>query len=367
MAVSQDLQFTSLDELFLDPKNPRLGRHIVEEELDQGELQKRVETWKVDELAVSFIENGQFWTQEALICVREKLKGRERLFVVEGNRRLAALRALHETYAGKRKGDRLWTEIVGEKKAPKGLFERIPYLLADDRESVQAFLGFRHVTGIEEWKPAEKAEFIARLIDSGQTYDQVRRKIGSRLDTVRRHYISYRLLLQMEDADAVPVENLQGRFSVMYLSLRTTGVRTYLHIDIEAPPKKTQRPVPPQHLDALRNFALWLFGNAEREPLFTDSRQVERFGRVLESREAVEYLESSKNPSFDVAAKLSGGDEVEVAKLVDDASDSLELALSRAHHFPKSAKLQKSAERLGKNTKRLLEIFPGMKDRLCAE
>ena len=46
--------------------------------------------WVLDELAGSYLENG-FWQHEALLVVKEELCGKERLVVVEGNRRLAAL------------------------------------------------------------------------------------------------------------------------------------------------------------------------------------------------------------------------------------------------------------------------------------
>lgn len=366
MAVSQKLEYATIDELNLDSKNPRLGRQIVEQNLKQPALLNLMESWRLDELALSFLENGQFWTQEALICVKEKLAGKPSLVVVEGNRRLAALRRLRDAFGGT-PFDHHWAEMVNAKTAPSNLFTEVPYLLADDRESVRAFLGFRHVTGIEEWRPAEKAEFIAQMVDSGMDYDAVRRKIGSRTDVVRQNYIAYRMLLQIEDLKAVPKENFEERFSVMYLSLRTKGVRQYLHIEITAPPNKAKRPVPKQHLDALKNFALWLFGDDKREPLFTDSRQVDRFGKALESKQSVEYLEESDNPNFEAAFRISGGDESEIVRLVDEAAVNLELALGRAHHYKRSKNLRKAAQVLGANTKRLLEIFPGLREELCRD
>lgn len=366
MSVSQQLEYASIDVLNLDPKNPRLGRQVVEKSLGQPELLKVMAAWKLDELALSFVENGQFWTQEALICVRESLGGKSQLVVVEGNRRLAALRYLRDALAGK-PSDRHWAEMVKGKTLPATLFTRIPYLVADNRDSVRAFLGFRHVTGIEEWHPAEKAEFIAEMVDSGMDYDAVRRKIGSRSDVVRQNYIAYRMLLQIEDLKAVPRESFEERFSVMYLSLRAKGVREYLHIEITAPPAKARRPVPKQHLDALKSFALWLFGDEKREPLFTDSRQVDRFGKVLESKQARDYLEQSDNPNFEAAFRISGGDESEIVHLISEASVNLELALGRAHHYKKSQSLKKAARLLGANTKRVLEIFPGLLEELCDE
>ncbi len=107
---------------------------------------------------------------------------------------------------------------------PAKLFERIPYILVDSRDDVRAFLGYRHVTGIKEWNPAEKAQYIAQLIEKGKlTYDQVMRKIGSKTPTVRQNYFTYRLLLQMEGDEDISVEHVEEKFSVLYLSLRTTG------------------------------------------------------------------------------------------------------------------------------------------------
>src|SRR5207249_1630282 len=98
-------------------------------------------------------------------------------------------------------------------------------------------LGFRHVTGIKEWNPAEKAEYIADLVEKHKmTYDEVRKKIGSKTETVRRNYISYRLLLQMEGEEDIDSARVEDKFSVLYLSLRSVGVQKYLQIDIQAEP-----------------------------------------------------------------------------------------------------------------------------------
>jgi hypothetical protein len=366
MAVSKELSFAELDDLSLDPRNPRLGRHNAGPRVTQGRVLELMADWKLDELAVSFLESGGFWTQEALIVTREDLYGKPHLVVIEGNRRLAALINLSEAVQGKNP-DRKWQEIVKDATVPKHLFDRIPYYLADSREDIESFLGFRHVTGIEEWRPAEKAEFISKLIDKGLDYREVKRKIGSNTQTVRQNYISYRLLLQVEQTADVPKEYFEERFSVMYLSLRTEGVRQYLQIDIQADPETVRRAIPKIHKKALTNFALWLFGNEQKPPLFTDSRLVDRFGQILASEDARQYLERSEDPNFEVAYKTAGGDEPEIIKLLQKAADNVELALTRAHHYRKSNKLETAAERLAEDTRRLLELFPDIRDRICKD
>lgn len=355
--IHSDIEYATLDQLSLDPTNPRLGREYTDQMLSQEKVLDLMKEWTLDELAASFIDGG-FWVQEALLVVEEKLYGKKALVVVEGNRRLAALLLLKRARDGRPVSPK-WKELAAAKLRHRELFTKIPYLLADRREDTVAFLGFRHVTGIMEWKPAEKAEYIAKMIETlGMDYRTVTRKIGSKIDAVRRNYAAYRLLLQMEDKGDISVEDVEDKFSVLYLSLRTDGVKKYLDIDIEAEPKLLLRPVPKKRLDQLAHFALWLFGNAEKDvaPLFTDSRRVDEFGRVLEDARAVQYLERTEKPSFDYARLLAGADEPELEALVLQAADNVEQALQRAHLIPDSKRLKSAAVRLIKGTLRLCEI-----------
>ena len=94
MAVSIVLSFGNVDNLYLDPMNPRLGRHRMYRETTQVELLSIMREWVLDELALSYLESGGFWSHEPLIVVEESLYEEQNLIVVEGNRRLAALKAL---------------------------------------------------------------------------------------------------------------------------------------------------------------------------------------------------------------------------------------------------------------------------------
>jgi hypothetical protein len=210
-----------------------------------------------------------------------------------------------------------------------------------------------------QWRPAEKAQYIAKLIEENcLNYEQVMRKIGSKTATVRQNYIAYRLLLQMEDKEDISIENVEDKFSVLYLSLRTEGVRRYLDIDIKADPQTARRPVPTSRLKQLARFALWLFGDENSEPLFTDSRYVDKFGTILESSDAVAYLERSDAPKFEVAYRTAGGDEPELVKLIEVAADNIELVLGRAHLHKKSSKLRKATDRLWSGSQQLRKLFP---------
>jgi hypothetical protein len=262
---------------------------------------------------------------------------------------------------------RKFIEIAAQ-QPPEGLFEKIPYIKADSRKDVEAFLGFRHVTGIKEWNPAEKAEYITKLIEeNNMTYEEVMRKIGSKTATVRENYISYRVLIQMEDEEDIAVGKVEEKFSVLYLSLKTEGAQKYLQIDMKASPEAAKRPIPEERLKELAKFALWLFGDEKRPPLVTDSRYVPEFGIVLNSPEAVEYLERSERPNLDTAYRIAGGDEPELIKLIDSASDNIQEALSTVHHYKQSKELQNSVKRLGLDTFQLLRVFPEVRKGLMED
>ena len=359
MSISTKLKFASIDELYLDPMNPRLGRQNTGRDTPQKKILELMRTWTLEELALSYLESGGFWTHEALLVVEEELYGKPRLIVVEGNRRLAALKYLHDAYQGQ--ASRKWRTISESAEPPPDLFSKVPYIFVDSREEIQAFLGFRHVTGVKQWGADEKAGFIAKLIDEqGLTYEQVMRKIGSKTPAVRRHYISYRLLLQIEDTvEDIDPEDFGNRFAILYMSIDTEGARKYLQIDMMAEPEAARKPVPEDQLQNLANFARWLFGTKDnKSPLVTDTRQVSDFGKILESKEAVRYLEKTSNPQFDVALRIAGGDEAEIIRYVEEAASYLELALTRAHFFKNSTPLQKAIHRLGTDVLQLFTIFP---------
>ena len=370
MAISKELKYAKLDELYLDAKNPRLGRHDSEGDLSQKDILGLMRSWVLDELAESYLESG-FWTHEALLVVEEELEEKLRLVVIEGNRRLAALKYLRDAYH-EEEVPRKWQTLIQDTQATEEhfnkLFNEIPYIQVDSREEVESFLGFRHVTGIKQWRTEQKAQYIAKLIEQGTSYEEVMRKIGSRTSTVRQHYISYQLLLQMEDSvENFSFKDASGRFSVMYLTLSKKGVQNYLQIDIMAGPETAKKPVPEDHLQNLANFALWLFGNDERPPLFEDSRDAQYFNTALEDPKAVQYLENSKQPNLNHAFQLAGGSELETARLIYDAANSIALSLSHVHHHKDSQEIQRAVEKLSIDFKELLNRFPKLEGKFFKE
>jgi len=364
MAISKKIEYANLEKFQLDSQNPRFGRDFRDSNPAQKRILDEMEDWKLDELAVSFLSSGGFWVQEAVLVLQEK-KGKSEIFtVIEGNRRIAALlklRAVIENPVVAAKSKK-WRDIAAlaeenRVQTSSDLFNAIPFLRIDDRKDVDEFLGFRHVTGIEEWQPAEKAAYIAKLIDErGMSYEDVMRQIGSTTPAVRQHYMAYRLLEQMRDEDALP-EGGVHRFSVMYLALRTPGVQQRLGLEMKGSPERNKFPVEKKNLPTLKHFARWIFGDEDNLPLFTDSRQVDAFGELLLSDEAFKYLCEDKDARYDQAKNLAGGDLPETIANVKKASEYICMALSQAHRYSEKSDLRKAMKNFGNDAIQLMGVF----------
>lgn len=361
MKVSTELQYTGIDNFYLDVKNPRLGRFQSNRNLSQEEVLDLMRNWVLDELAGSYLENG-FWEHEALLVAKEELCGKERLVVVEGNRRLAALIYLRRAINGNPVAKK-WGLLVENREVPRELFDRVPYIQVDTREAIETFQGFRHTTGIKNWYPLEKTRYVGNLIDEqGMTYKEVALKIGSYTTVVRHHYISYRLVLQIEDSlDEFSFEDADSQFSMLYHLLRKPTVQNYLNIDFFADPCDARIPVPEKRLGALAHFARWLFGTQQQPPVFTKPWRIDDYGKILESLEAVRYLENSKNPNFDYALQLAVDSDSECVQLLSEAAANVKLVMSRIHRYKNSLEIQRAVERLAIDCKELFDQSPGSK------
>ena len=367
MGISTELQYAKLDELYLSAKNPRLGRHQKGDNLSQEEILEMISAWVLDELAESYLENG-FWKHEALLVVEEELEGKRCLVVIDGNRRLAALICLRQAIKGNPISKK-WSSLVENRDVQAELFDAIPYIQIASRRNVESFLGFHHqATSIKQWPTEQKARYITKLIDDrGISYEEVMRKIGTDISTVRYYYISYRLFLQMEDIlEDFSAKDVEFRFGTMFFAVQTLGVQKYLGLDIFADPSDARIPVPKNRLDALAHLARWLFRSPQHLSPLIGSRSVADFGRLLENPQAVQYLENNKQARFDVAWQLAYGDE-EIIQLIDEARNNIAISLSHIHHHKDSPQIQHAVERLVINFKELLNQYPSIRPEFLSD
>jgi len=310
----------TVDDIDLDEDNPRLRFYHHGEILSQARLtQILFRRFSLEELGQSFLVNGYF-SEEPLVCVRED----GRLVVVEGNRRLAALRLLidgpEQWGVRSRRFAELHEDYLAMSSSERNEL-RIPFVeVVDDRDDIVAYVGFRHVTGIKPWPALEKAGYIAKLVDDdAMDPRQIAKMIGSKPVYVARHYQAYRLLVQARDSGE-DVEPIQRQFGVLMRSLQTDGVKDFIGLtSVSADGPLEEKPLPAKRMKYFMEFSAWVFGTAEEPPVMTDSRLLTRFGRILRSKRALAYLREYPSPTFEKAFMLSGGEK-------EDAQEAMRVA-----------------------------------------
>ena len=161
----------SVARLFLDEKNPRLGRE-TRGRAPQEIIQYLFEHDKALDVARSIATRGYF-ENEPLLAILEK----GRYVVVEGNRRLAALKALKEpellSGSIRRKVERLARETNLD------AMSTIPVTIAPNRRATDRLLSGRHIgTPVLAWQAENRANFILSKFDDGYSKDELRAELG---------------------------------------------------------------------------------------------------------------------------------------------------------------------------------------------
>jgi len=169
----------SVASLHLDAKNPRLGRE-TSSRAPREIIQYLFEHDKAFEVAESIATRGYF-PNEPLLAIKDN----DQLVVVEGNRRLAALKALREpallegTY--QRQLERLSRQIDDLNDIAS-----VPVTVAPSRRATDRLIAGRHIgTPVLAWQAENRASFILDKLDEGYTNDQLRDQLGFRLADIQ--------------------------------------------------------------------------------------------------------------------------------------------------------------------------------------
>jgi len=313
------LHYLDPDLLDFDPQNPRFGGLASGKSPD--EIQKYLfgEPHYAGQLIDSLVENG-FIDYEPLVAKRNG----NRFTVVEGNRRLAAIREIRanlDKYGG-RKSD----------------LDRIPVLVFPDKPDEQqqnemrVYLGVRHLFGFREWPPISKAQFLDQESRSDGGLDRVIREVRLTKSTIRRFLVPFRLL----KAAKVDLPKGGEDFSVLAEALQRTGIKKFLQLDVD--PKTLEiRSFDKKNLGALLNdlYGPKKAGGKARDTsakVVHDTRDLSQLARILESDTATATLHSG--------ASL---DEAEI--LVDTREESLKRLTKVTKEIAAILKKLKSAKK----------------------
>lgn len=259
-----DIEFAKTDDLHFDYKNPRLAEFNLDSNTPEEEILKILwETMSVEEIILSIASSG-FFNHEPLIVVTEKIKRTPSLVVIEGNRRLGAVKAILKPNILEDYGISFPNINI-----PAGIrkeIEKLPIIKVDTREEAWKYIGFKHINGPAKWGSYAKAQYIAQIHkDFNIPLDDIAVQIGDTHKTVQKLFQGLMVIDQAEDKKVFDKSDIVGTrlyFSHLYTALTYEGVENYLGLkDVS---EETPNPVPVEKEEDLGQFLTWLFGSKKK-------------------------------------------------------------------------------------------------------
>ncbi len=315
-----ETKLIKITDLSLDENNPRLPGYLERE--PSSIFRFLVKNSAIDEL-VSAIGENDFFASEPLIAVPNDQK----ITVVEGNRRLTALKLLSgdefESMPNKLK-----VAVNAATHKP----ESVPVALYENREDVLNYLGNKHIAGVKPWGALAKARYARQLLDlvnDDQSYQdrirQVARSIGSRSDFLSRALKAldaYQSAFDDEFYGLDGVDEESVKFSLLGTALDYEGIQGFVYDDVTK--EVSERKFVPAHLKELFS---WMFEKTENgKTRLGESRKLKELTKVVASEEGLKKFRQGL--SLSQAYKLTDGIEEEFDNLTTRIQSNLQEANS---------------------------------------
>lgn len=330
-AATQAVQYLAVADLAFDPENPRLPTTV------DGHDEAQVFAWmlvdeSLTELIGSIGAQGYFPGEPVLVAPNSE--SGPSYVVVEGNRRLAAVKLLADP------GRAPVRQQTVERLAQEAAFrpEHLPALVFERRDDILDYLGYRHITGVKEWDPLAKARYLEQLLRRAEargdtlTDQQMARRIGSRADYVRLLREGLEVYDHVVDRDFYGIDGVTEdaiNFSVLTTALSYENIAGFVGADEDA--ETGERPEALQD-ENLRDTVEWMFRRGEDgKTVLGESRNLGQLAAVVKSAEARAALRQGV-PLAD-AVLLTDEPLQSFRKAVRQAAGKLKLARTMTHRI----------------------------------
>lgn len=343
--------FVAPGDLNFDLVNPRFVEH---ESADEEQIiQYLYDHVDVDELIQSILSAG-YVDFEPLIVLRAGS------VVVEGNRRLAALRLIsNQALRAKLKIN--LPAIANAKPLP----ETVRVRWVDNRQEARDYIGFKHINGPFKWDALAKAKYAAQWLEEGGDISAISRTLGDNHNTVRR-LVNGWFALQQALGDGFDINQISKKnfaFSHLYTALTRASVRDFLNLsaeDLSATPQKN--PIPVDHRNEFQQLMSWLYGQEQKgEPTLIQSQNpnLNQLSRILGNPEAKRMLMANRdlNVAYERVEPAAARFEDALMKAAKQSED----AMSLSGFYDGDETLMRVADGLSRTTRGLLVV---MKDKV---
>lgn len=278
------IQAVTVDQLGFDPQNPRLPSSV--DGSDPAEvLRWMLRRQNIVELMISIGEHDYF-SGEPLLAVKGP-PGDDQFRIVEGNRRLAAVKLLNHPELAEVRSRGVAEAASAARFKPQVL----PIIVFETRDEIIEYLGYRHITGIKNWDALAKARYLKQLFEREPEQDAhekcraLARTIASRADYVRKLLVGLEIYRDIEDKDFFGIGGLSEEsidFSVLTTALSYSKIAAFLEVGDQL--------YPDIHPDAgrLKELTSWLFEkDREGTTRIGESRNLRYLSEVLADKDAL--------------------------------------------------------------------------------
>ncbi|CAC9989354.1 hypothetical protein [uncultured Gammaproteobacteria bacterium] len=253
----EKIEKVNINDIILDPKNPRIPYSLRSEDDENNEdklLNYLIRSASLVELIMSIGEKG-FFAGEPLLLVNGNTEGK--YVVVEGNRRASALKLLQDPSRAQYSIHSI-EEAVGQ-SGHRPL--EVSAIIFNDRRDISQYLGYRHITGVKNWKALEKARYMHSLheelkndgVDEAKIYINIAKSIGSKRAYVKRILEAFDLYMFIENKDFFNIPRLSDEtlhFVNLSDSLNKPNIKKFILKDVESNTPNEEH---------FKEWAEWLF------------------------------------------------------------------------------------------------------------
>lgn len=253
-----------VDRLTFDRQNPRFTPDKRPLNASDAAIIEHLDrTADLGELIQSIASSGYVDIEPLIVIGR----GTE-LVVLEGNRRLAALKCLLDPALANEAN----VSICHVEPHLRKTLNEVTAFKVDHEDDARNLIGFKHINGPQGWDAYAKALYAAKWLDdenakgpTGLALTEIAARMGDKHDTLYRIVSAVYLLQQAEKNDLFRVEDRSKKhfhFSHLYTALTYTEYREFLGLPRADRSQNPERdPVDPRFFAQLRQLLLWLYGS----------------------------------------------------------------------------------------------------------
>jgi len=282
-----------LEDLLLDPNNPRfseLGEQLnpvpegrfADDRVQANTVEKmKAPIFDVAELRDTIKSIG-FLPMDRIVVRKWKGNhpdGRLRFVVIEGNRRVTALKWLLELHD-------IGKETFDERRLTN--FKQLQCLLLNDElapaSATLVLPGLRHVSGIKEWGAYQKAKAVHALRKSGMSSQDAAQSLGLSTRAANSAYRCFLALEQMKSDDEFGDYAEPKMYTYFDEIFRRPNLRAWLMWSDDQEQFTAE--------DRVREFYSWMVPQADAPPKLPEARSIRDLSEIIEDDIAMKVFRS---------------------------------------------------------------------------